>query len=92
MRFEHCISEDLNLQGPKLTAHANGLDMSFKCILCKSAYFSDLEINLPTRFSCCKDNRTMDTVEKQNLPEIIMRLKTLTRRHAANHTEKRCIA
>ena len=34
-----CI--DLNVQQPKVTSHASGLDMSLKGILCKSADFSD---------------------------------------------------
>lgn len=48
----------------KVTARANKLYMSFKCILCKSAYFSDPEINIQIRFSYSKDNRTTNAVEK----------------------------
>jgi len=57
------------------------MDMSLKGILCKSADFSDTEINLPIRFSCCKNNIT-ESVEASNPPEITMRSNTTTRQAA----------
>jgi hypothetical protein len=68
------------------------MDMSLKGILCKSADFSDPEINPPIRFSCSKDNRTTEAVEEQNPPEITMRSNTTTRRQAAKQIETRCAA